>query len=501
MHQDNLVLHLVCCSSFPANYQKMMMTNYFNNSYWLIIAGILWGTALSAQCNSWEAHPKSVDVAKEKHQMYRDLFRSKKYEMAFPIWRALFQSVKAPKEAPSRHFKDGIKMYRVLAKQEVTKEKKALLVDTIVDLYQQLENCVGKNTVDKAWLGFSLYALRSQPVLAMEAFQESLDLGGNTTPSMVVVPAAQLAIYLYQQKHPTFTKAYLTRLYYQLQELVESNLIDQKEGDYQAKWKKAKSEFLKKQDELDGIWGCDFFEKKWKAIYITDSNVVVQNKLILNILKSKCGEISLLYQRIKANQVSLLLNTCNGTPINELTIYQQAICREKQANVFLKKGDTLQSENYLSKAHELYHEALKEETTMTHEESGTLYYKLAYQYFLKGNYTNARQFCRQASRYRPHWGEPYLLIGNMYVGSVNTCQTKEPKNLNGKVVIWAALDEWKKAKQIDPSIESRAMKNINIYKKYLPLNSNAFQAGLEKGKVYEIGCWIKQKTTVQVIME
>lgn len=480
-----------------------MISSRINDHYWLIVIGLLWGNVLCAQCNSWEAHPNSIAVAKEKHQMYRTLFRSQKYETAFPIWRALFQSVKAPKEAPSRHFKDGIKMYRELAKKENDKERKALLVDTIVDLYQQLEHCVGKNTIDKAWLGFSLYALRSQPILAMEAFQEALDLGKNSTPNMVIVPVAQLAVYLYQQKHPRITKAYLTNLYYQLEELVNYNRQHNKEKGliYQKKWEKAKEEFLKRQNDLDGIWGCDFFEKKWKSVYTVDSNQLEQNKTILKILKQKCGTSSLFYQRVEAHQTFLLLNTCKGIPIDELSIYQQAICREKQADVFLKKGDTLQSEKYLSNAYELYHKALEVDVTMDEEEKGTLYYRLAYQYFLEKNYIKSRQFCRQAARYRPDWGEPYLLVGNMYIGSIKKCKTEKLKNLNGKVVIWAALDEWKKAKQVDPSVASRATQNIKTYTKYLPLVEEVFQADLEIGAVYEVGCWIKQKTTVQVIVK
>lgn len=481
------------------------MMNCFSKHYWLIVVGVLWTTALFAQCNSWEAYPKGVEVAKEKHQLYRDLFRSKKYTMAFPIWRALFQSVKAPKEAPSRHFKDGIKMYRELAKKEVNKDKKSLLMDTIVDLYQQLESCIGKNTMDKAWLGYSLYALKSQPVLAMEAFQEALDLGKGKTPSMVIVPAAQLAIYLYKKKHPKFTKTYLMNLYYQLKGLVEYNDNHRKEKNttYHEKWAKAENEFLKCQDELDNIWDCDFFENKWRPAYFTDSNQIEQNKIILNVLKKKCGTASLFYQQVEAHQAFLLLNICEGTPIKELPTYQQAICREKQAAAFLKRGDTLRSEDYLAKAYDLYHQALEKEenTGMTAEETGTLYYKLAYRYFLEANYVKARKFCRQASRYRPKWGEPYLLVGNMYIQSSKTCQTNDPKNLNGKVVIWVALDEWRKAKKIDATVASSATKSINTYKKYLPLNSNAFQAGLGEGQVYKVGCWIQQKTTVQVIME
>ena len=89
----------------------------------LWIVALLVGTAgtVAAQCPSWDAHPEGEKIAKEQHVLYRDLFKSKKYVEAFPIWEKLYSHVKLPLPAKTRHFRDGITMYKEFAKAEEDK--------------------------------------------------------------------------------------------------------------------------------------------------------------------------------------------------------------------------------------------------------------------------------------------------------------------------------------------------------------------------------------------
>ncbi|BDS14604.1 hypothetical protein [Aureispira anguillae] len=476
------------------------MARWMQGSYLLLTLGIIWTNLLQAQCNSWEEHPKGIQSAKEAHQRYRDLFRAKQYEAAFPIWQALFQSVQMPKEAPSRHFKDGIKMYRVFAKKENIPTQKALLVDTIINLYQQMEICIGKNSQDKAWLGYSLYALKAKPALAVQALEEALVLGEDNTSSMVIVPLAQLTVYLYQKRVASFTKDYLTQLYYKLERLVEAN--QDEKNIYREKWMRAKQEFLRLQDELEEIWDCEFFEKQWQAAYLLDSNNRKQNSIILKKIKQKCGNTSMLYQRIEQHQEYLMINYCDGVLVDNLPLFRQGNHWEKQAASLSERGDSLQAKSYLKKAFILYEQAIeKRDSAMTDEERGRLCYRLAYKEYLAKDYIKARKFCRQATTYKTNWGAPYLLVGDMYASSLKLCQSGDPQNLSGRVVIWVALDEWRKAIKVDPKSREKAEKKIKTYKKYLPLIGEGFQASLKEGESYKVACWINQRTRVQFAQE
>lgn len=458
---------------------------------------MLFGNKLEAQCNSWEGYSEGIEAAKERHIVYRDLLNSKQYEKAFPIWKALFQSVQSPKEAPSRHFKDGIKCYYTFAKEEKNAKKKASYIDLLLDLYQQQENCLGENGADKVWLGYHLYSLRADPNLAIAAFEAALRLDGNKTSKTVILPLAQLSVYLFQKKHPKFTAEYLTNLYHQLKALAEHNNTPA----YLEKWEKAEQEFLRTQKHLTSIWGCDFYVDQWKPLYLKDSNNTDQNKEILKVLARTCAKDRPFYWRVARHQEYLQVMVCH-LPRTPSSIHEQGKHQEIRARFFLKKGDSTQYTIYRNKAFEFYEEAInKKDSTLSAKESAELSYRIAYEAYQKDDFPKARKWCRTASSYQPNWGEPYILVGNLYASSYSQCASNNLYNLDGKIVVWVALDEWHKAKRVDPSVEEKVNKSIHIYQKHLPLYNYIFQKDLAIGAPYTVGCWIQQKTKIQVIKE
>ena len=472
----------------------MIYSSYDN--YLLIILIILSGNCIQAQCNSWGGHSKGVEQAKEQHIIYRDLFHRKQYKKAFPIWKELFRSVQSPIEAPSRHFKDGIKLYYTFAKSETNAETKAAYVNLIIDLYQQQENCLGENASDKVWLGYHLYALRAKPSLVIETFEAALRLGGQQTSSRIILPMAQLSVYLHQKRQPKFTKEYLTNVYYQLKKLAETNNTRA----YLKKWEKAEQEFLRIQKHLNTIWGCAFYEKKWKPLYLKDSNNVQQNKKILDILSRTCGKERPFYIQVALRQEYLEVMTCHY--VRPLSIHQQGNYQESRARCFLKKGDSLQYRTYRDKAFQLYEKAINnKDSILTSKETAELAYRIAYEAYQKDDFPKARKWCRTASLHQPNWGDPYVLVGNLYANSYSRCVSNNPHALDGNIVVWVALDEWRKAKKVDPSVQEKVNKTIKRYQRYLPVYEELFQQSLDIGAPYTVGCWIQQKTTIQVSKE
>jgi hypothetical protein len=472
------------------------MINFSSDNYLLIILIMLSGNCLQAQCNSWDGYPKGAEEAKEQHIIYRDLFHSKQYKKAFPIWKALFQSVQSPKEAPSRHFKDGIKIYYAFAKSETNAEIKAAYIDTIVDLYQQQENCLGENGSNKVWLGYHLYSLRADPSLAIEAFEGALRLDGQQTSNTVILPMAQLSVYLHQKKHPKFTKEYLTNLYHQLKKLAETNNTPA----YLKKWKKAEQEFLRIQEPLNTIWGCDFYEEQWKPFYLKDSSNLKQNQEILKVLGRTCGKERPFYVQVALRQEYLKVMTCHN--VRPLSVHQQGRYQENRARYFLKNGDSLQYRTYRDKAFVFYEEAIDNKgSTLTAKETAELAYRIAYEAYRKDDFPKARKWCRTASLHQPNWGNPYILVGNLYASSYSKCASNNPHGLDGQIVVWVALDEWRKAKKVDPSVQEKVNKTIKRYQKYLPELKDIFQHPLDIGAPYTVGCWIQQKTTIQIAVE
>ena len=135
-----------------------------------------------------------------------------------------------------------------------------------------------------------------------------------------------------------------------------------------------------------------------------------------------------------------------------------------------------------------YQQAVKLETT--EDKKADYYYGIALSYSRQGNKVKSREFARKASEVRPDWGDPYLLVGQLYADSKNDCSSI---SLPG-AVFWAAVDQFIKAKSVDPSVEEKANKMILTYSAYFPNKEEAFFQNVIEGNTYVIGCWINETT-------
>lgn len=458
---------------------------------------------VSAQCESWEAYPKGKETAQQQHVLYRDLFKSKKYVEAFPIWEELFATVKIPLPAKTTHFSNGITMYKTFAEGEKDKKKKEEYLKKMMELYDQMAACLGEFSKDRAWEGYYIYAARGSSVTAIEMFEKSIELGKLESPNMVFVPLSQLTVYLFQKKHPKFTADYMRALHKQLKGIAEHNIKNNaKEGEkYKAKWEKVEAEFAK----IGGaIWGCDFFVDQNKPKFEADKTNMEQNAKILDIIKKKCGvenefylEVLALYQPWKDSMDYEEAKRNFGNLCN----LKKGKFREKESRDFKKAGDEENAKKYKEEAFDWYEKSLgdasSEDCETTDEDKGELAYRIAYHHFGKGSYSNARSFCYKAAEFKSGWGEPYMLIGNMYASSGKRCSGGSGTGWDAQVVAWAAMDMWSKAKNIDSSVASKANSSISKYKKYLPTKGDIFQRGLKEGGSYKVGCWIGATTTIR----
>lgn len=147
----------------------------------------------------------------------------------------------------------------------------------------------------------------------------------------------------------------------------------------------------------------------------------------------------------------------------------------------------------IDKALEYYNEALNLETD--DDRKADLYYQMALIVFSKKkNYVKARELAKNAIAKRSKWGQPYILIGQMYAASAQA-QELGAKDIENQAGYWVAVDKFVKAKQIDPSSANDADQQINIYSNYFPLQEDIFfHEGFELNKPYKVGGWINETT-------
>ena len=64
-------------------------------------------------------------------------------------------------------------------------------------------------------------------------------------------------------------------------------------------------------------------------------------------------------------------------------------------------------------------------------------------------------------------------------------------------IFWAAVDQFIKAKQLDPEQSQKANDLINQYSEYFPINEDVFMYTLKDGEDYKVGGWINETTKVR----
>jgi tetratricopeptide (TPR) repeat protein len=107
----------------------------------------------------------------------------------------------------------------------------------------------------------------------------------------------------------------------------------------------------------------------------------------------------------------------------------------------------------------------------------------------------ARSNALKAAELRSNWGQPYMLIGDIYAQAAKSCGGDA---WGQRIVILAALDKYIYARSIDSSVSEDANRKIGIYNGNRPSKDDAFMRGHKEGDVLSTGCWIGEQTKLRV---
>lgn len=112
-----------------------------------------------------------------------------------------------------------------------------------------------------------------------------------------------------------------------------------------------------------------------------------------------------------------------------------------------------------------------------------------------GSYSAARTALLKAAEVDRTKGEPYINLATVYAKSYRTVDD----GMGGRSVYWAAVDELRHAKQVEPTdiIISIADKYISAYSASFPKKNDAFMLDLIDGHSYVVPGWIGKSTIVR----
>ena len=152
---------------------------------------------------------------------------------------------------------------------------------------------------------------------------------------------------------------------------------------------------------------------------------------------------------------------------------------------YAKKGNDSESTKYLE-------ESIKLEEDKTEKADKLL--KLAKVYGSQKKYGAARAKANEAAALRSGWGEPYIYIGDLYLGTTSSCGDNA---CNQKYGVWAAEDMYLKAKSVDSNASETVSGKLATCRKYYPVKKDCFFLGLEGGTAVTVGGWIGVQTTAR----
>ena len=245
----------------------------------------------------------------------------------------------------------------------------------------------------------------------------------------------------------------------------------------------------KQKDYVDNIFAisgaadCD----KLDELYLDDVQANLNN---LDMLQ----KIAKLYKRVRCTESNVYFAACEAAHKLQPTDESAAGC----ASMAAKKGDYEAAVNYYDQAIKLAMVEDELEDVADYQYNAAVYCAVNLKKNAKAReYALASIATLSSLGITKGQGRCYIIIGMCYAQTQLYGNDAKGQILN-KTVYWAAVDKFKKAKQVDPSVEAAANEYINAYSKYFPTKEERFDLpGEFSGSTYTVGGWIGETTTIR----
>ena len=402
--------------------------------------------------------------------IYREAFKQwdGKTASANPImisaWRRVFLNCPSAKE---RTLTDGTKIVNNAlirgTKDAALKEK---YIDTLVMVYEARIQYFPKSGIGniKGRMGLDLMAFPSRMEQAYNALKDAIDTDGNNSNYAFIDGLFSTTINMV--KVGKLDESAILDEYSRLMDIVEFNIKKYTEEGNE----KLLNSYTATKGNLElGVQpyaNCEdlvrIYQKKFDA---EPDNVELLQKIAATFAARNCDKTDLYLA------VAIKLHKLNPSPESAYFI-----------------GKRYLSDQEYAKATSYLLEATKSEDVKSAQQA----YKYLAQIMLKeSKWEQGRAYARKAIELDKTDGEPYMIIGYLYASSGKDCNVNP---LHQKAVLWAAVDKFQRAKEVDPSLASKANEMIREYSKMFPTSEDAFFYNVFEGDTYQVECWINETT-------
>lgn len=408
--------------------------------------------------------------------------RTKNYKDAYPYWKASYE------ECPASHINIYIMGASILEwqmSQETDPAKKEALVNDMIKLYDDRIKYFEHDAQNRK-------NYRKDAVIWRKAYTYNQWKGDDTDHKLIYKWLGEI---IDEFQDNTFPNAVMLFMFSSFK-LMQNDMDTYKEQ-YINDFMKcsaildkqiAAAEAAKNEKELEDILPCKKeIESNFALSGAADCNIlqgiyavkVEGNKDNLEVLK----ETMTLLRRLGCNESDVYLAAAEYAYKIEPTA-ESAMGLGAKA---LKNNDDASAQKYFNEAIAM---------TDDSEIKSSLYLALAGIASQKGQYQVVKQLSQKCLAENPNSGQAYLLWGAAYaLGGRNLYPDDAVLN---KLIWYAVVDKFEKARQTDPSIATEANRQINIYNKYFPSKEEIFMhPSLKEGETMTLPGWVNEVVKIR----
>ena len=420
------------------------------------------------------------DQITDDYVIYRDFIKTGQHQKAYELWQKVYAVAPAADGQRNTVITDGIYFMELFASQTTDTARQAEYREKIFEFYDVLDRCYPEGGYVPSRKGFDYFykypgtvSKKQNYDLFMEAIRrDSMEVG-----DFVLNPLASLLVDLHEQG--TVTDAEAKRVAKFLSARLEKEQASAKTAD--AKERVAIiAEYVPERltyfETVQGFYDCAYYKERYLP-------QLEDNPDDCTLISQLSGYLR--YGGCAATDPALAMLTSRYNEKCKVAVDpDENICR---AYDLLRDGKYRDAVDCFERRYEAASTASKKaDIALT---IAKIYYGNL------RNFSQSRAWARKAASNRGGWGDPYILIGKLYASSGPLCGSG--RGFDSQTVVWAAIDQWNKARNIDSGVSGEASRLINTYAQYMPSRGDLFQRGISEGSSYTVGCWIGESTTAR----
>jgi len=431
----------------------------------IVVVGLIITKNVSAQARFVPDFGSNVPQCQRNLSLFQSDYQIKNFDDAIVHWRKLWRD--CPLSSPNLTLR-GAEIYRFYIDRELNQARKSALVDTLMQVWEK---------------GI---ALRPEVASYPEGFAQDMQRYASDDQDKMLKMYEDL---MEQQQERTSANTFAQYMNIIFQQNREGRLSDE---DLLDNYNKVNDNITiainkttneKMAEEL--ARARDMFEETFA------NSTAASCENLIKIYGDKYEENKDDAEFLRKLNRMLTRKDCTDSELYEKAAEQQFALNPSSDAAYSMAMLFLRRENF-EKVVEYFEHAIAKETNS--------YDKARYN-FLLGNimlakysrFNDAKRYAKEASRLRPDWGEPYILLAQTYAAGPRCGEHVFDQHQ----VFWVAVDLLQRARSVDSDVASKVNPLIASYTSLFPKGEEGFFRGLTEGTSITVGCWIGETTRVR----